>query len=169
MTCDVPHCTEQMVMQGVCSAHWLEADEAAHGADRLDAELVAIREEHAAAEARAREVAAERARLRPAFDSGAVGQRILDAICSRFWQEVSGGAGRNQALSGAAWAAGRLVAGGELSATTARDTLIAQGVQAGLTWREAADVVRGQIKRAEVKPRVLERKSEWTPDWTVRW
>lgn len=159
MTCDVPHCTEQMVMQGVCSAHWLEADEAAHGADRLDAELVAIREEHAAAEARAREVAAERARLRPAFDSDAAGQRILGAICSRFWQEVSAGTGRNQALSGAAWAAGRLVAGGELSAATARDTLIAAGVEAGLSWREAADVVRGQIKRAEVKPRVLERQS----------
>lgn len=45
MTCDAPHCTEPMVMQGVCSAHWLEADEAAHGADRLDAELVAIRED----------------------------------------------------------------------------------------------------------------------------
>ena len=169
MRCAVPHCTEQMVMQGVCSAHWLEADEAAHGADRIEAELVAIREEHAAAEARARQIAAERARLRPAFDSGAAGQRILDAICSRFWQEVSGGAGRNQALSGAAWAAGRLVAGGELTDATARDTLIAQGVQAGLPWREAADVVRGQIKRAEVKPRVLERKSAWAPDWTVRW
>lgn len=169
MTCDAPHCTEPMVMQGLCSAHWLEADEAAHGADRIEAELMAIREEHAAAEARARQIAAERARLRPAFDSGAAGQRILDAICSRFWQEVSGGAGRNQALSGAAWAAGRLVAGGELSATTARDTLTAAGVEAGLPWREAQDVVRGQIKRAEVKPRVLERKSAWAPDWTVRW
>ncbi len=156
-------------MQGVCSAHWLEADEAAHGADRLDAELVAIRQEHAAAEGRARQIAAERVRQRPAFDSGAAGQRILGAICSRFWQEVSGGAGRNQALSGAAWAAGRLVAGGELSAATARDTLIAAGTQAGLPWREAADVVRGQVKRAEAKPRVLERKSEFTPQWAVKW
>lgn len=168
MTCAAPHCTEDTVMQGVCSAHWLEADEAAHGADRIDAELLAIREGHAAAEIRAREVAAERARLRPAFESGAAGQRILDAICSRFWQEVSGGAGRNQALSGAAWAAGRLVAGGELSAATARDTLTAAGVEAGLPWREAADVVRGQIKRAEVKPRVLERQSASRVDLGVR-
>ena len=146
-------------MQGLCSAHWLEADEAAHGAERIEAEIVAIRREHAAAEFWARENAAERARLRPAFGSGAAGQRIFDAICSRFWREVSGGAGRNQALSGAAWAAGRLVAGGELAAITARDTLITAGVDVGLPWREASDVVRGQIKRAEVRPRALERQS----------
>ena len=42
MTCAVPDCAAEVVMTGVCSAHWLEADEAAHGAQRIEAELLDV-------------------------------------------------------------------------------------------------------------------------------
>ena len=45
MRCGVPGCNEEMVMQGVCSSHWLEADEAVHGAQRIEDELAACRRE----------------------------------------------------------------------------------------------------------------------------
>lgn len=170
MTCAVPDCTAAVVMTGVCSLHWLEAEYGALAGDLrgFHLEVLRSRADELAAEQEARQRARELAQLR-SFDSRERGTGIFDAICSRYWQEVSEGAGRNHALSAAAWAAGRLVAGGELGEAHARDTLIAHGVQAGLPHREAADVVRGQMKRAASRPRVLERKSEWTPDWTVRW
>lgn len=167
MTCAVPECQELSVAAGVCSAHWLEADEAAHGADRIDAELLAIRAEEAQAEERRqRELEAARARRAMAPPDNA-GERILDRIVDKFWNEA--GAGRNNALAGAAWAAGRLVAGGELEREPTVRRLVTDGVAAGLPLREALDVVRGQMDRAKTKPRVLERKSEFQPQWVVKW
>ena len=96
-------------------------------------------------------------------------QRIVDAIVSRFWSEASEESGRNQALAGAAWAIGRLVAGGEVADDQARAMLIAEGVKAGLPWAEARDTVAGQMRRARVNPRVLERRSEWAPRWKAAW
>lgn len=167
MTCAVPRCQELSVTAGVCSAHWLEADEAAHGADRIEAELIAIRAEEAQAEERRqRELEAARARRAVAPPDNA-GERILDRIVDKFWNEA--GAGRNNALAGAAWAAGRLVAGGELEREPTVRRLVTDGVAAGLPLREALDVVRGQIDRAKTKPRVLDRKSEFQPQWAVKW
>lgn len=170
MTCAVPDCTAAVVMTGVCSLHWLEAEYGALAGDLrgFHIEVLRARAEEAAAEQQARQRARELAQLR-SFDSRERGAGIFNAICSRYWQEVSEGAGRNQALSGAAWAAGRLVAGGELGEAHARDTLIDHGVQAGLPATEATDVVRGQMKRAASRPRVLEQQSEFTPRWNVRW
>lgn len=157
MTCAVPHCTEPIAMQGVCSAHWLEADEAAYGEDRIKAELAAIRAEQAAAhERRARLLEeARRRRVHDPFDRRADG--ILNRIVDRFWAEAEQ-AGRNNALAAAAWAAGRLVAGGELEAEATTTRLVTEATSAGLPWREARDVVRGQIARARTRPRVLERE-----------
>lgn len=139
---------------GVCSAHWLEADEAAHGASRIEAELRAVHAEEAAAEERrAREIEAARARRAVAPADNAA-ERILDLIVNTFWNEA--GAGRNNALAGAAWAAGRLVAGGELEREPTVRRLVTDGVAAGLPLREALDVVRGQVDRAKSRPRVLE-------------
>ena len=140
---------------GVCSAHWLEADEAAHGADRIEAELRAVRAEEAVAdERRARELKAARAR-RAVAPADNAGERILDKIVDKFWNEAAQ-AGRNNALAGAAWAAGRLVAGGELEREPTVRRLVTDGVAAGLPMREALDVVRGQVDRAKERPRVLE-------------
>ena len=167
MTCGVPECQQLSVTTGVCSEHWLEADEAAHGAQRIKGELLAVRTEQAAAdERRARELEAARAR-RPLNPDDRAGERILDRIVDRFWNDA--GAGRNNALAGAAWAAGRLVAGGELEREPTVRRLVTDGVAAGLPLREALDVVRGQIDRAKSQPRVLERKSEFQPQWAVKW
>lgn len=167
MTCAVPSCQELSGTTGVCSAHWLEADEAAHGAQRIEAELLAIRAEQAAAgERRARELEAARAK-RPLTADDRAGERILDRIVDKFWNDA--GSGRNNALAGAAWAAGRLVAGGELEREATVRRLVTDGVAAGLPMREALDVVRGQISRAKAKPRVLEHKSEFQPQWAVKW
>ena len=155
MTCAVPECQELSVTFGVCQAHWLEADEAVHGADRIEAELRAVRAEEAVAEERrARELEAARARraMAPADNAG---ERILDRIVDKFWNEAAQ-AGRNNALAGAAWAAGRLVAGGELEREPTVRRLVTDGVAAGLPLREALGVVRGQVARAKTKPRVLE-------------
>ena len=47
MTCGVPSCEERAVLQGVCSAHWLEADEAVHGAARCEAAILEVANERA--------------------------------------------------------------------------------------------------------------------------
>ncbi len=168
MTCHVPHCPADATMQGVCSSHWLEADEANHGADRLEAELRQVRADEQAAERRRIALLKEASRRRTVNPSDQRAERILDAIVSRFYQEATD-AGRNNALAGAAWAAGRLVAGGELAEKPAADRLVTEGVAAGLPWREAKEVVRGQFRHATKNPRVLERRSEWTPSWKVAW
>ncbi len=56
MTCHVPHCHADALLQGVCASHWLEADEAINGADRLEAELRQVRadEESVVAQAEAK-------------------------------------------------------------------------------------------------------------------
>jgi len=155
-------------MQGVCSAHWLEADEAAHGAERIEAELLAIRSEALVAEER-RQRELEEARARRAVDPfDRPGEKILNRIVDRFWADAAQG-GRNNALAGAAWAAGRLVAGGELGQEETTRRLVTEATQAGLPWREAQDVVRGQIARAKAKPRVLKRKSLFDTGWAVKW
>ena len=159
MTCAVPSCQELSVMTGVCSAHWLEADETAHGADNIEDELRRVRAEELEADARRVEMlraAAAARQVRPQADRV---QRIVDAIVNKFWQEASGESGRNQALAGAAWAVGRLAAGGEVSEETVRQMLIAEGVKAGLPWPEARDTVAGQMRRARTQPRVLQRES----------
>jgi len=156
VTCAVPRCQELPVTFGVCSAHWLEADEAAHGAERIEDELRQIRADEAAAEDR-RLVELERARARrPAFDDSRKADGILNKICDRYWNDAAKG-GRNNALAGAAWAAGRLVAGGELPEKPTTERLVTEAVASGLSWREAMDVVRGQFRHAAKSPRVLER------------
>ena len=47
MTCGVPECQQLSVTTGVCSQHWLEADEAARGAERIEAELRKARADEA--------------------------------------------------------------------------------------------------------------------------
>jgi hypothetical protein len=168
VTCHVPNCHADAIMQGVCSSHWLQADEATRGADRLEAEMRQVRADEDAAERRRIALLKEAARRRAVNPSDRRAERILDAIVARFYQEATD-AGRNNALAGAAWAAGRLVAGGELAEKTAADRLVAEGVAAGLPAREAKDVVRGQFRHATRNPRVLERRSEWTPSWKVAW
>jgi hypothetical protein len=153
---------------GVCAAHWLEADEAAHGADRIEAELRQVRADEAAEEARRLAMLEQARRSRPAFDARRAAEGILNKICDRYWNDAAQG-GRNNALAGAAWAAGRLVAGGELEEKVAGQRLVTEAVASGLPLREAMDVVRGQFRHAEKSPRVLERKSEWQPAWGARW
>jgi hypothetical protein len=145
-------------MQGVCSSHWLEADEATCGADRLEAELRQVRADEQAAERRRIALLKEASRRRTVNPSDQRAERILDAIVSRFYQEATD-AGRNNALAGAAWAAGRLVAGGELQPEDTLNRLVSEGVAAGLPLREARDVVRGQFRHAEKNPRVLTQRS----------
>ena len=143
---------------GVCSAHWLEADEAAHGAERIEDELRQIRADEAAAEDR-RLVDLERARARrPAFDDSRKADGILNKICDRYWNDAAKG-GRNNALAGAAWAAGRLVAGGELPEKPTTERLVTEAVASGLPRSEAMDVVRGQFRHAAKSPRVLTHRS----------
>ena len=168
MTCAVPNCQELSVTAGVCSAHWLEADEAARGAERIEHELALIHREEREAKARQLEqlkAAAALRKIRPDADRV---QRIVDAIVSRFWSEAAADSGRNQALAGAAWALGRLVAGGEVQDDQARALLISEGVKAGLPWAEARDTVAGQMRRARVNPRVLERAQTMRVDLAVK-
>jgi len=156
--CSVPQCHADVAMQGVCSAHWLEADEAANGAEQIEDELRQIRADGAAAEDR-RLVEIERARARrPAFDDSRKADGILNKICDRYWNDAAQG-GRNNALAGAAWAAGRLVAGGELEEKAAGQRLVTEAVASGLPLREAMDVVRGQFRHAEKSPRMLTHRS----------
>jgi len=157
------------VTAGVCSAHWLEVDEAAHGAERIEQELALIHRENRQAEARQLERLKDAAALRKIRPEADRVQRIVDAIVTRFWAEAAEDSGRNQALAGAAWAIGRLVAGGEVADEKARALLIAEGVKAGLPWAEARDTVAGQMRRARANPRVLERRSEWVPRWEAAW
>ena len=153
---------------GVCSDHWLEADEAAHGADRIEQEMRQARAEEAAEEARRLAMLEQARRSRPAFDARRSAEAILNKICDRYWNDAGQG-GRNNALAGAAWAAGRLVAGGELEEKETAQRLVTEAVASGLPLREAIDVVRGQFRHAAKSPRVLERKSEWSPQWAVKW
>jgi FKBP-type peptidyl-prolyl cis-trans isomerase (trigger factor) len=157
------------VMQGVCSAHWLEADEAARGAERIEHELRQVHAEQAESKVRQAQMLREAARLRTLQPETDRVQRILEKIVARFWSEAAEESGRNQALAGAAWAVGRLVAGGELAEAEAVQRMVAEGTQAGLPAHEADYVVRQQVRRARVKPRVLERKSEWAPRWEAAW
>lgn len=168
MTCAVPLCPMDAVMQGVCSSHWLEADEAAHGAERIAQELIQICADEAAAEVRRLQMLEQARRNRPAFDDSRKAEAILNKICDRYWNDSAQG-GRNNALAGAAWAAGRLVAGGELPEKSTTERLVTEAVASGLPWREAMDVVRGQFRHAAKSPRVLERKSEWAPAWGAKW
>jgi len=168
MTCHVPHCHADALLQGVCQEHWIEADEAAHGAERIEAELAAIRADAAAEAHRVRQLVTAAASRRNPMHGHDRAQRILDAIITRFYSDAAQG-GRNNALAGAAWAAGRLVAGGELPEKPTTERLVTEAVASGLSWREAMDVVRGQFRHAAKSPRVLERKSEWQPAWGTRW
>jgi hypothetical protein len=169
VTCGVPQCEEQVTMEGVCSSHWLEADEAVNGAARLDA---AIAEQHEVDQARAakdRERLKEAARLRALDPQHDRVDRVLDKIVERFWQEASAESGRNRALAGAAWAAGRLVAGGELDEARAVQVLVHEGHASGLPAHECTYVVKKQITRARMRPRALARTSTWASDWGTRW
>jgi len=168
VTCAVPRCQELSVTAGVCAAHWIEADEAAHGADRIRQELARARADEAAEEVRRAEMLEQARRRRPAFDESRKADGILNRICDRYWNDAGQG-GRNNALAGAAWAAGRLVAGGELEEKETVQRLVTEAVASGLPLREAMDVVRGQFRHAAKSPRVLERKSEWSPQWAVKW
>jgi hypothetical protein len=169
MTCAVPSCQQPTTMEGVCTAHWLEADEAVNGAARLDA---AIAEQHEVDQARAaedRERLKEAARLRALDPQHDRVDRVLDKIVERFWQEASAESGRNRALAGAAWAAGRLVAGGELDEARAVQVLVHEGHASGLPSHECTYVVKKQIARARTRPRALARTSTWASDWGTRW
>ena len=164
MTCAVPSCEQPPAAEGVCSAHWLEADEAVNGAARCEA---AILEQRAVDQARAekdRERVRESARLRLLDRDRGRGDRVLAKIVERFWAEAGAESGRNRALAGAAWAAGRLVAGGELDEDSVRRDLVAEGVAAGLPAHEATYVVGKQMQRARAEPRALER-----PSFLERW
>lgn len=164
MTCGVPSCEERVVLEGVCSAHWLEADEAVNGAARCEA---AILEQRAVDQARAqkdRERVKEAARMRVLDKDRDRGDRVLTKIVERFWAEAGAESGRNRALAGAAWAAGRLVAGGELNEDSVTRDLVAEGVAAGLPAHEAKYVVARQMQRARAQPRALER-----PTFLERW
>lgn len=169
MTCAVPDCAAEVVMTGVCSGHWLEADEAAHGADNIEDELRRIRAEELEADARRVQQLREAARLRELAPQTDRVQRVMQAIVARFWQEAGDESGRNRALAGAAWAAGRLAAGGELTEDEVVQRLIAEGTSAGLSARECDYVVRSQVRRARKNPRVLQRRSEWSTEWETRW
>ena len=169
MTCAVPNCQQPPAMEGVCSAHWLEADEAVNGATRLYAAIAEQRAVDLAREEKARERVAEAARLRAMDPQRDRLDAVFRQIVERFWQEASAESGRNRALAGAAWAAGRLVAGGELDENTVSRDLVAEGVAAGLPVHEAKYVVGKQIQRARRQPRALERKSTWASDWGTRW
>ncbi len=169
MTCAVPRCTEPSAMAGVCSGHWLEADEAAHGADRIEQELVAALRDQVEGERLRREKLREAARLRALAPDLDRAQRVLEKIVGRFHDEVAQGAGRNSAIAGAAWAAGRLVAGHELPEDATLARLIDEGVAVGLGARECDYTVKAQVRRARTSPRVLPRKSAWSSEWETRW
>jgi len=169
VTCGVPWCEEQVTIEDVCSAHWLEADEVAHGVARINAAIAEQRAVDLAREEKAREQVAEAARLRAMDPQRDRLDAVFRKIVERFWQEAGAESGRNRALAGAAWAAGRLVAGGELDESTVSRDLVAEGVAAGLPAHEAKYVVAKQIQRARRQPRALQRKSTWASDWGTRW
>ena len=169
MTCAVPQCEEQETMEGVCTAHWLEADEAVHGATRIEAAIAEQREVDQARAAEDREQLKEAARLRALDPQHDRVDRVLGKIVERFWQEASSESGRNRALAGAAWAAGRLVAGGELDEARAVQVLVHEGHASGLPSHECTYVVKKQITRARTRPRALARTSIWASDWETRW
>ena len=102
--------------------------------------------------------AVERARQLREFDpDNSRGGRALDRIVERFRIESGEQSGRNRALAGAAWAAGRLVAGGELREADAKGRLMDEAVMTGLPEREASYVVSQQFRRARSKPRAFDR------------
>jgi hypothetical protein len=148
-------------MAGVCSGHWLEADEAAHGADRIEQELVAALRDQVEGEKARREKLREAQRLRALAPDLDRAQRVLEKIVGRFHDEV--------AIAGAAWAAGRLVAGHELPEDATLARLIDEGVAVGLGARECDYTVKAQVRRARSSPRVLPRKSAWSSEWETRW
>ena len=169
MTCAVPNCQQPPAMEGVCSAHWLEADEAVNGAARLDAAIAEQREVERVRALEDRERLKETARLRALDPQRDRVDRVLDKIVERFWREASAESGRNRALAGAAWAAGRLVAGGELDEARAVQVLVHEGHASGLPSHECTYVVKKQITRARTRPRALARTSTWASDWGTRW
>ena len=156
-------------MEGVCSSHWLEADEAVNGAARLDAAIAEQREVERVRALEDRERLKETARLRALDPQRDRVDRVLDKIVERFWREASAESGRNRALAGAAWAAGRLVAGGELDEARAVQVLVHEGHASGLPSHECTYVVKKQITRARTRPRALARTSTWASDWGTRW
>lgn len=170
MRCAVPDCTAEVVMTGVCSAHWLEAEYAALSADLrgFHHEILRARAEEQDRERRQIEEASRARQRRDFAADDRAADRILDRICDRFWTDAADG-GRNNALAGAAWAAGRLVAGGELEHDATLNRLVTEATAAGLPWREARDVARGQMHRAKGNPRVLERKGQFETSWAVKW
>ena len=168
MTCAVPLCEEQVTMEGVCSAHWLEADEVAHGAARLDAALEEAHQLQREKERRERAHLERMARLRELAPDRDRQDRVFRRIVDKFWQEAAGESGRNRALAGAAWAAGRLVAGGELDGAEVTNTLISEGERCGLPHHEAKYVVTRQMERARQRPRALERSPMARVDLKVK-
>ena len=83
------------------------------------------------------------------------GRAVLMLIVKKFGEEVAQGRGRNEALTAAAWATGRLVAGREIEGGDAWAELTIAAKEVGLKPGEARGVIRRQFAKARQQPRVL--------------
>jgi hypothetical protein len=168
--CCVPGCSEAEAPGafGVCHQHRRQELEAQASSDQAhDIELeVALCRLEAEAEDRAQaeriaELRRQRERETWAHDRQRHDRRVagvLRAILRQFEDDIANGRDRNGALTGAAWAVGRLVAGGEVAEDRGRLELLDMARAVGLHEAEALGVIRRRFAAARKSPRILEHR-----------
>ena len=166
--CGVPGCSASLGPStcGVCAEHRAQELAAQCDADQLlalDVELAVIRGEEAQAERqhaeRLAELRRERERSTWARDRDVHERRVagvMRAVLHQFEADIANGRERNGALLGAAWAVGRLVAGGEVAEESGRAELLDMAAAVGLPKGEARGVIRRRFAAARKSPRILE-------------
>lgn len=170
-TCMVPGCSRRQgfAAGGVCNEHREQELEAASSVAQLyalEVELERIRRDEELENARRAERLAELRRQREretwARDRELHERRVagvLRAILRGFEADVERGRDRNSSLMGAAWAVGRLVAGGEVEEGRGRDELLDMARAVGIPPGEARGVIRRRFAKAANAPRILEERA----------
>jgi len=168
--CGVPGCSASPGPGtcGVCAEHRAQELEAQLDADQLlalEVELAVIRGEEAQAERqqaeRLAELRRERERSTWARDRDVHEKRVagvMRAVLRQFEADIANGRDRNGALTGAAWAVGRLVAGGEVAEESGRAELLDMAAAVALSEHEARGVIRRRFAAAQKSPRMLEHR-----------
>lgn len=168
--CNVPGCTRPhgVATGGVCDEHRAEELEAAASVAQLyelELELERIQRDEELKNQRQAERLAELMRERERSSWGQdreLHERrvagVLRAILGGFEADVGRGRSRNEALTGAAWAVGRLVAGGEVEEDRGRAELLSVARAAEIPELEATGVIRRRFAAARKAPRVLEER-----------
>lgn len=83
------------------------------------------------------------------------GRAAMRGIIERFGGEVASGAGRNNAMNSAAYAAGRIVGGELVEEESALCALMEAGLAVGLSAREARAAIRSGFAKGRTRPKIL--------------